>query len=129
MPALNKVQIIGNLGKDPETRALPSGKKVASFTVAVNRRFKNGDGETKEATEWFDVEAWERLGEVCQQYLSKGRLVFIEGRLQTDRWQDDKGNPHSRTKVVAAVMQILDKKDGESETSAAAPGEDVEIPF
>jgi single-strand DNA-binding protein len=126
MPSLNKAQIIGNLGKDPETRVLPSGRKVTTFSVAVNRRWKNGGGEEHEATEWFTVEAWGRIGEICQEYLSKGRLVFIEGRIQTDRWQDDKGDPHSRTKVVAGVMQILDRKEGEPETASVTA---EEIPF
>ena len=115
MPALNRIQVIGYLGKDPETRELPSGRKVCAYSLAVDRRWKNGDGETKEATEWFTVEAWGRLGEISQQYLRKGRLAFIEGRMQTDRWQDDKGEPHSRAKVVATQMQILDHKIEEPE--------------
>ncbi len=125
MATLNKVQIIGNLGKEPESRVLPSGRKVCSFSVGVNRRWTNEGGESHEATEWFLVEAWGRLGEVCQEFLGKGRLVYLEGRLQTDRWQDDKGDPHSRTKLVAGVMQILDRKPDE----VAAPAESEEIPF
>jgi single-strand DNA-binding protein len=130
MPSLNKVQIIGRLGKDPESRTLPSGKNVASFSVAVDRRWKNGNGEAREATEWFSVEAWGQLGEICRQYLSKGRLVYVEGRLQTDRWQDDAGDPHSRTKVVALMMQILDRKPEDPEAvSSPAPAAEAEIPF
>jgi single-strand DNA-binding protein len=125
MPALNRIQLIGNLGKDPELRQLPSGKKVCSFSMAVSHRWKNGDGEAKEATDWFNVETWGRLGEICNQYLSKGKLVYMEGRVQTDRWQDDKGDPHSRTKVVGAVMQILDRKPEEPEV-ASAPEEEAE---
>jgi single-strand DNA-binding protein len=123
MPALNRIQLIGNLGKDPELRTLPSGGKVCSFSMAVDRRWKNGNGETREATEWFNVESWGRLGEICHQYLSKGKLVYVEGRVQTDRWQDDKGEPHSRTKVVGQVMQILDRKPEEPEVAAAAEPE------
>jgi single-strand DNA-binding protein len=111
MPALNKVQLIGNLGRDPETHFSAHGKKVCHFTLAVNRR---SEGEP----DWFLVEAWERLGEVCQQYLGKGRLVYIEGRLQTDRWNDDKGETHYRTKVVARQMQMLDRKPDEQEVTA-----------
>ena len=85
MPALNRVQLIGYLGKDPETRFTSNGKNVCNFSVAVSRRWKSGDGEQKEATDWFNIEAWGRLGEICQKYLGKGRLVFLEGRLQTDR--------------------------------------------
>jgi single-strand DNA-binding protein len=125
MPALNRIELIGNLGKDPELRQLPSGKKVCSFSLAVDRRWKNGAGEPREATEWFTVESWGKLGEICHQYLNKGRLVYIEGRVQTDRWQDDKGEPHSRTKVVGQVMQILDRKPEEPDV-AAAPEEEAE---
>lgn len=125
MPALNRVQLIGRLGKEPETRVLPSGAKVCSFSMAVDRRWKNGGGETQEATEWFTVETWGRIGEICQEYLGKGRLIYLEGRVQTDHWQDDKGDPHSRTKVVGAIMQILDRKPEEPE-EAAAPEEETE---
>lgn len=99
MPALNRVQLIGRLGKDPETRFTPTGKKVCHFSLAVNQRWRSGEGEPKERTEWFNLEAWGRLGEVCQQYLAKGRLVFIEGRLQTDRYEQD-GETRFFTKVV-----------------------------
>jgi len=111
MPSLNRVQLIGNLGKDPETRFTPKGSKVCSFSVAVGRRWKS-QGETKEATDWFNIEAWGKLGEICQQYLSKGRLVFIEGRLRTDRYEHD-GETQYFTKVVASQMQMLDRKPEE----------------
>lgn len=114
MPALNKVQLIGHLGRDPETRFTPTGKKVCNFSLAVNRR-NNGS-----EPDWFQVEAWERLGEVCQQFLGKGRLTYVEGYLQTDRWTDDKGEPHFRTKVVAHQMQMLDRKAEEQEVAAEA---------
>jgi single-strand DNA-binding protein len=125
MPALNRVQIIGRLGKDPETRFTPSGKKVTQFTVAVNRRWKNAAGEVKEATDWFNVEAWGHLGEICQQYLSKGRLVFIEGRLQTDRYEQG-GETHYFTKVIAGQMLMLDRAPEEAE--AISDEEEVEEP-
>ena len=108
MPALNRVQLIGHLGKDPEARSTSTGKKVSHFTLAVNRR---GASEP----DWFQVEAWGRLGEICQQYLVKGRLVMVEGRMQTDRWTDDKGETHYRTQVVAQQMQMLDRKPDEPE--------------
>ena len=111
MPGLNRVQLIGNLGKDPETRFTPKGSKVCTFSVAVNRTWKS-EGETREATEWFNIETWGKLAEICQDYLSKGRLVFIEGRLQTDRYEQD-GETKSFTKVVARQMQILDRKPEE----------------
>jgi len=121
MPSLNRVQLIGNLGKDPETRVTPNGKKVCTFSVAVNRKWKSGEGEQKEATDWFNIEAWGRLGEVCQQYLGKGRLVFLEGRLHTDRVEGkEKGDVHYYTKVSLVQMQILDRRSGEPEEAEEA---------
>ncbi len=108
MPALNRVQLIGNLGKDPESKFTPTGKKVAHFSLAVSQRWKTG-GETKEYTEWVNIEAWGRLGEVCQEYLKKGSLVYIEGRLKTEKYED-KGETKYFTKVVALGLQFLDKK-------------------
>jgi single stranded DNA-binding protein len=87
MPALNRVQLIGRLGKDPEARVTPTGKQVVSFSLAVSNHWKSG-GETKESTDWFNIEVWEKLGEVCQKYLHKGSLVFLEGRLKTDKYED-----------------------------------------
>jgi single-strand DNA-binding protein len=113
MPALNRVQLIGNLGKDPESRFTPAGKKVAHFSLAVSNRWKSAEGEAKESTEWVNVEAWGRLGEVCAQYLHKGSLVYLEGRLKTDKYEDKGGETKYYTKVVALSMQMLDKKPEE----------------
>ncbi len=109
MPSLNRIQLIGHLGKDPEVRVTPKGSKVCSFNIAVNRRWKGSSGEDKEATDWFNVEAWGHLGEICKQYLRKGRLVFLEGQLRTDRYEHN-GDTHYYTKVVASQMQMLDRK-------------------
>ena len=110
MPALNRVQLIGYLGKEPESRFTPNGKKVAHFSLGVTQRWKSG-GEAKEFTEWVNVEAWGKLGEVAQQYLKKGSLVYLEGRLKTDKYEDkDKGETKYYTKVVALLLQFLDKK-------------------
>ena len=127
MPALNRVQIIGRLGKDPEARFTPAGKKVTSFSVAVGRRWRNAAGESREATEWFNIETWGRLAEICEQYLQKGRLVFIEGRLKTDRYEQE-GETRYFTKVVASQMQMLDRKSEEDEPESL-PDDDQEIPF
>ena len=97
MPALNRVQLIGRLGKDPESRFTPTGKQITTFSIAVSNRWKS-QGETKEYTEWINVEAWGRLGEVCHEYLKKGSLVYLEGRLKTDRYED-KGETKFYTKV------------------------------
>jgi single-strand DNA-binding protein len=111
MPALNKIQLIGNLGKDPEIRFTPKGSKVCTFSVAVNRRWKSGE-DVKEATDWFNIEVWGKLGEFCQTYLGKGRLVYLEGRLQTDRYEHE-GETRYFTKVVARQVQLLDHKPEE----------------
>lgn len=108
MPALNRVQLIGRLGKDPEGKYTPSGKKVTHFSLAVSQRWKT-NGEAREYTEWVNVEAWGRLGEVCQEYLKKGSLVYVEGRLKTEKYED-KGETKYFTKVVALSLQFLDKK-------------------
>jgi single-strand DNA-binding protein len=108
MPALNRVQLIGYLGKEPESRFTPNGKKVAHFSLGITQRWKSGN-ETKEYTEWVNVEAWGRLGEIAQQYLKKGSLVYVEGRLKTDKYED-KGETKYFSKVIALMMQFLDKK-------------------
>lgn len=111
MPALNRVQLIGRLGKDPESKFTPTGKKVTHFSIAISQRWKTG-GEMKEYTEWVNIEAWGRLGEVCQEYLKKGSLIYLEGRLKTEKYED-KGETKYYTKVVALLLQFLDKKPAE----------------
>jgi len=117
MPALNRVQLIGRLGKDPDSRFTPTGKKVVHFSLAVSNRWKSAEGEAKEATEWVNIEAWGRLGEICAQYLHKGSLVFLEGRLKTDKFDDKSGETKYYTKVVALSMQMLDRKPEEEPVS------------
>lgn len=122
---LNKVLIIGNLGRDPEIRYTPSGRPVTSFSVATTRTWVNHDGERKEETEWFNVVAWGPLAEICNQYLAKGKQVYIEGRLQTRGWEDTHGRRHFRTEIVAQEMILLGEQqsphfaqsDDESENS------------
>lgn len=127
MPALNKVQLIGRLGRDPESRFTPTGKKVTQFSVAISNRWKNRDGESKETTEWVNVEAWSRLAEVCQEYLKKGSLVYVEGRLRTDKYED-KGDTRYFTKVVAETVQFLDSRgaEGNVDQPGAVDEEDLE---
>ncbi len=108
MPGLNRVQLIGYLGRDPDSRTIPNGQKVSQFSLGVTRRWKSG-GENKEATDWFNVELWGRLGEVSQQYLKKGSLVYLEGRLRTDKYEE-KGETKYFTKVVAQALQFLDRR-------------------
>lgn len=109
---LNKVQIIGHLGKEPEMRYTPSGKPVTTFSVAVSRSWNSADGERHSETEWFNVVAWGNLAEICKTYLTKGQQVYIEGRLQTRRWDDKEGVKHTSVEVVANEMMMLgDRKD------------------
>jgi len=105
MPALNRIQLIGYLGRDPETRFTPTGKKVTHFSLAVSQRRKVS-GETREYTDWVNIEAWGRLGEVCQEYLKKGSLIYLEGRLKTDKYEDN-GNTRYFSKVVTQLVQFL----------------------
>lgn len=102
MASLNQCNFIGNLGRDPETRYLASGKTVCTFSIAVTEKYKGG-----ETTTWVNIVAWERLAEICGKYLSKGSPVFISGRLQTRSWEDKDGNKRYTTEVVANQMQML----------------------
>ncbi len=128
---LNKVMIIGNLGRDPEMRYTPSGKPVTSFSVATSRSWTTTDGERREATEWFNVVAWRDLAEICNQYLSKGSKVYIEGRLQTRSWESPDGQKHFRTEIVADEMIVLDhRREAYNEPSVDDEDEDSEeFPF
>src|SRR5258706_14237317 len=103
---LNKVQIIGHLGKEPEMRYTPSGKPVTTFTVAVSRSWNTLDGERHKETEWFNVVAWGNLAEICKQYLTKGQQVYIEERLQTSRWEYNEVGKNKSFEVVANEMRM-----------------------
>jgi single-strand DNA-binding protein len=107
---LNKVMIIGHLGRDPEMRYTPSGRPVTTFSVATSRNWNTADGEKRSETEWFNVVSWGSLAEICKQYLSKGQQVYIEGRLQTRRWEDDDGNRRSSVEIVAKEMVMLGER-------------------
>jgi single-strand DNA-binding protein len=107
---LNKVMIIGHLGKNPEMRYTPSGKPVTTFNVATTRSWNTSKGEHRQETEWFNVVAWSNLAEICNQYLVKGNQVYVEGRLQTRHWDDDEGKHHSSVEIVANEMIILDNR-------------------
>jgi len=108
MANLNRVQIIGRLGRDPEEKNTNNGTSFVVFSVAVDRNWRNRDGEARKETDWFGVEAWGKLGEICKSYLSKGRLVFLEGRLRTTRYEHE-GETRYFTKVIASRMQMLDR--------------------
>jgi len=104
---INKVILIGNLGADPEIRYTQSGTPVVNFRVATTERWKGQDGQQQEQTEWHNIVAWRRLAEICAEFLSKGSKVYIEGKLQTRKWQDQNGNDRFTTEIVAKDMQML----------------------
>lgn len=122
MKGLNKVQLIGNIGKDPEIRFVPNGKQVAKFSMAVNRSSKNKAGESIDDTQWFNIEAWSGLAKVINEHLTQGDRVYIEGRLKTEKY-DKNGETKYFTKVVAQQMIML----GKSRSNESSPEED--IPF
>jgi len=129
MASVNKVILVGNLGRDPEIRYTASGQAVTNFTLATSSVRTNKDGEKKEFTEWHRIVAWGKLAEICSEYLSKGKSVYIEGRLQTRDWEDKEGNKKQTTEVVAQVMQMLGSpgggaRDKSSQDEYAEPGRD-----
>ena len=130
---INKVILIGNLGADPELRHTQSGVTVASFRVATTERWKGQDGQMQEQTEWHSCNAWGKLAEICGKYLQKGSKVYIEGSINTRKWQDQSGNDRYSTEVKVREMKMLDgKKDGQQsggEWSSPAPSGDDSIPF
>jgi single-strand DNA-binding protein len=133
MASLNKVMIIGNLGADPEMRFAPSGSPVTSFNIASSRTFTTKDGEKKQETEWFTVVTWDKLAENCNQFLSKGRKAYVEGRLKTRSWEDKEGVKHYKTEVIASQVIFLDRSGtAPLPEEVAEGGEEVppeELPF
>ena len=144
MASLNKVMLIGNLGKDPEVRFTASGQAVASFSLATSEKFKGKSGEWEERTEWHNITLWGKLAEIAGEYLSKGKTIYVEGRLQTRKWQDKSGNDRYTTDIVGDKMQMLSAKGersgGSGDTSSAPkssgassyeepPFQDDDIPF
>jgi len=129
---LNKVMLIGNLGRDPEMRYTPSGRALTSFSVAVSRAWSSPDGERHEETEWFNVVAWGNLAETCKQTLAKGQQVYVEGRLQTRKWEDPEGHKHQNIEVVADRMLLVGERlrpsGSDSPASEVLSAED-EFPF
>lgn len=123
---LNKVLIIGRLGKDPETRYTPQGSAMTRFTVASGRRWRTAEGEDREDTEWFNVVAWDKLAETCGQYLQKGSRVYIEGRLQTRSWDDQAtGQKRYMTEVIANDMIMLESRRDSMNGGAGMPEQDA----
>ena len=126
---LNKVLIIGRVGRDPEMRYTPSGRPVTTFSVGTSRNWTTSDGERRTETEWFNVVAWSSLAEICKQYLSKDRLVYIEGRLQTRHWDDQESNKHSATEIVASEMIVLEERRETNQADSENDEGDAETLF
>ena len=113
---LNRCMIIGNLGRDPEMRYTPNGNAVTEFSVATSRQYTSRDGERVDETEWFNIVAWSRLAETCAQYLSKGRQVYVEGRMRTRNWDGECGKKHYRTELIADTVKFLGSRDSAQES-------------
>jgi len=130
---LNKVMLIGRLGSDPEIRYTQDGTPVANFSLATDSPIKRGD-QWESETEWHRIVAWRRLAEICSEYLGKGRLVYVEGRLRTRSWEDRDGNKRWTTEIIARDIQILDSKGGAesggaTELEPPAPPIEDDVPF
>ena len=131
MSSVNKVILIGNLGADPEIKHLDNGKIVASFSVATNEKWKDSQGNQKEATEWHTVEAWGRLAEVAEKYLQKGSKVYIEGKIKTDQWENSDGETRYKVKISCVTFQMLSSNtvSNVSSSNATLDDETDSLPF
>lgn len=123
MASLNRVQLIGRLGKDPEVRFTPNGKKVCKFSLAVDRRWKSADGQVQKETDWMLIEAWGKLAETCENYAQKGQLVYVEGRLRTEQYESQ-GETKYITKIILSTLQFLEWRGERDEL----PELDEELP-
>jgi single-strand DNA-binding protein len=139
--SVNRVILVGRLGRDPETRYTSGGQAVCNFTLATDEVYKDRAGERQKRTEWHRIVAWSKLAEICQQYLKKGSLVFIEGRIQSRQWDDREGNKRTTVEIVANTMKMLGPRaeaapheaaEPAAEESAAPPAPEIsdeDIPF
>ena len=121
--SINKVILVGRLGQDPEIKYTAGGQALARFSLATDESFKDRNGEQQRRTEWHNIVAWRRLAEICGEYLTKGKLVYIEGRLRTRKWEDREGNKRSTTEIEAREMQMLSPRGEGDQGSASAPAE------
>ena len=129
MASLNKVMVIGNLGADPEMRFTPSGAPVTTFRIACSHNYSNKDGEKKQETEWFAIVAWGKQGELCNQYLTKGRKCYVEGRLKTRTWTNKEGIKRYATEVIANQVIFLDRMEAKEEPDEVGELKPEELPF
>lgn len=134
MAGLNKITLIGNLGRDPEMRYAPSGSPVTTFSMAVSRRWNSREGEAKEETDWFTVTCWDRLAETANQYLQKGRQAYVEGRVRLHTWDDTQtGEKRARLEVVATSLVLLGQRGdapGDADAARATDSQEFDnMPF
>jgi len=145
MAGINKVTIIGNLGRDPEPRHTPQGMAVTTFSIATSESWTDKEGQKQERTEWHRIVTWNKLAELCAKYLAKGRQVYVEGKLQTRNWEDKEGNKRYTTEIVANTVQFLGSNNGANANNSSStqnddpfgeppsfnsgPGASDEIPF
>ncbi len=124
---VNKVILVGNLGRDPESRSMPSGQPVVNFSLATSRRYKDRDGNRKDETEWHNIVCFGKSAEIASQYLTKGKMIFVEGRIQTRSWEDKEGKKQYRTEIICENFQMLGSKGdgGGRSASGAAPAGDA----
>jgi len=130
--SVNKVILLGRVGKNPEVRYTQSNQSVASFSIATNRTWMDKNGEKREVTEWHNITAWGKLAEICRDYVTKGKQVYIEGRLQTQSWDDKEGNKRYKTEIVAETLVLLGSKEegkGGADKEINAISEEDDIPF
>jgi single-strand DNA-binding protein len=119
--SVNKVILVGNVGKDPEVRYLEGGSSVANFSLATTEFYKNKSGEKVSQTEWHNIVAWRHLAELSEKYINKGRQLYIEGRITTRSWEDKDGNKRYTTEIVAGSIQLLGRKSDETGSGQATP--------
>ncbi|MBI4331861.1 MAG: single-stranded DNA-binding protein [Chloroflexi bacterium] len=123
MASLNKIIVIGNVGKDPEMRYTPTGAPVTSFSIATNHSYNSPEGERKQETEWFNVVTWNRLAETCNQFLTKGKQAYVEGRLRTRVWEGRDGQKRTSIEIIANKVLFLDKQAAAALPEDGAPDE------
>jgi single-strand DNA-binding protein len=125
MASVNKVILIGNLGKDPEIRTTPQGTSLARFSLATTTAWKDASGAKQERTEWHEIVAWEKLAQICGEYLHKGKMVYVEGSLQTRSWEDQNGQKRYKTEIKASNVVMLSRREDGVRAGAGSPAREV----
>jgi single-strand DNA-binding protein len=129
MAGVNKVILVGNLGKDPEVRHLENGKVVANVTIATSESYKDRNGNRVDSTEWHDLEMWDGLAKIAEQYLTKGKTIYVEGKIKSDVWQDDQGQNRKKVRIRVNQMTMLGGQGGANPTQPATPQKEAALQF